>query len=99
MPYRYAALALLATALLAAAPAPKSKPLAPETLAHANALFLRTLSNDGKQAVQFKAAAVGTHFFFEEAAGVTVYAFDGTDYKRVEFLKGAKLAAALKKYK
>src|SRR5258707_1147147 len=91
-------LALLATALLAAAPSPAPKPIAPETLAHANALFLCSLSGDGKQRVQFKATAVGTHFFFEEAAGVSVYEYhDGSGYKRVEFLKGATLATAVKK--
>ena len=45
-----------------------------------------------------KAIAVGTHFFFEESAGVTVYVFDGTDYKKERFLKGATLSSALKKY-
>src|SRR4029079_3888617 len=37
-------------------------------------------------------------FFFEESSGVTVYSFDGDGYRKSEFLKGATLAKALKKY-
>jgi hypothetical protein len=87
---------LFATLLLAAARGPQ--PVAPDTLAHVNALFLRSLTGDGKRRVEFNAAATGTHFFLEEAAGVTVYAYTGSDYKKVEFLKGSTLAKAMKKY-
>jgi hypothetical protein len=81
--------------------APKAaKTIAPETLAHGNAIFLTSLSKGGERSVQFRAAAINTHFFLEEAGGVSVYEYDGKgDYKRVDFLKGAKLAAAEKKYK
>jgi ABC-type uncharacterized transport system involved in gliding motility auxiliary subunit len=82
-----------------AAPKP-AKTLAPETLAHANAIFLNTLSKNGERSIQLRTAAINTHFFLEEAAGVSVYEYDGkSGYKRVEFMKGAKLAAAEKKYK
>jgi hypothetical protein len=81
--------------------APKTaKTLAPETLAHNNAIFLSSLSKGGARSVQFRASAINNHFFLEEAAGVSVYEYDGKGgYKRVDFLKGAKLAAAEKKYK
>ncbi len=82
----------------AKAPKPASKPIAPDTIAHSNALFLRTLSADGTQIVHFRAAAIDKHFFFEEPAGVTVYEFDGAGYKKVELLRGATLATAMKKY-
>ena len=81
-----------------AAPKAPVKPIAPDAIAHANAIFLRNLSNDGKQRVQFTAAAIDKHFFIEEPAGVTVYQFDGVGYKKVEFLRGGTLAKAMAKY-
>jgi hypothetical protein len=96
-------LATLAT-LGAAGPAPKKKApaapalAAPERIAHPMALFLSAMAKDGKRQVTYRASAFGTHFFFEEPSGVTVYGFQNGDYVRQEFLKGAKLAAALKKY-
>jgi hypothetical protein len=83
------------------APKPAAnRTLAPDTLAHANAIFLNSLSKNGQRSIQVRTAAINTHFFLEEAGGVSVYQYDGKgDYKRVEFLKGAKLAAAEKKYK
>lgn len=101
---------LFAGILLAAAPAPKTtapaakaaaavKTIAPATLPHPIAMFLANLSGEGKQKITFKAAAIGTHFFFEEATGVTVYVFDGNDgYRKEAFLKGYTLVKALKKY-
>lgn len=84
--------------LLAAAPAPKTT--APATLPHPIAMFLANLSAEGKQKITFKAAAIGTRFFWEEATGVTVYAFDGnTGYRKETFLKGYTLQKALKKYR
>ena len=91
---------IIATALFAstlcAAEAPTH--VAPEVVAHPNAMFLASLSGDGRQAVTFKAAAMGTHFFFEEPAGVTVYEFDGRSYRRERFMKGATLTKALKQF-
>ena len=111
MRYRLALLLPVVVCLLGATPAtkpaskpttkatkPASKPIAPDTIAHSNALFLRTLSDDGKQIVHFRAAAIDKHFFLEELAGVTVYEFDGAGYKKVELLRGATLAKAMKKY-
>ncbi len=113
MRLRLASLLPLAVCLLGATPAPAtkpaskpsskatkavSKPAAPEEIAHPIAIFLRTLSDDGRQRVQFRAAAHDNHFFFEETSGVTVYKFDGVQYKKVEFLRGATLATAAKKY-
>ncbi len=89
-----AALLFFASTLLAAAP----RRIAPETVAHPTAMFLASLSGDGRQQVVFKAAAIGTHFFFEEPTGVTVYAFDGHGYRREIFLKGYTLPKAIKKY-
>ncbi len=83
--------------LCAAAPAPKT--VAPESLPHSVAMFLSTLSSDGKQRVAFKATAIGTHFFFEENTGVSVYIFDGVGYRRQEFLKGMTLGQAVQKYR
>jgi hypothetical protein len=92
-----AAVALLAFsfALFAA-----SKPVAPDAIAHSNALFLSSLSNDGSRQVTYKAAAAGTRFFIEERSGVTVYWFDehGGMYRHQAFLKGYSLAKAMKKY-
>lgn len=112
MRYRLTLLLIAAICLLGATPAAKStpkpasrpatkqatKPIAPDSIAHSNALFLRTLSDDGKQIVHFRAAAIDKHFFFEEPAGVSVYEFDGTGYKKVELLRGATLGKAMKKY-
>jgi hypothetical protein len=111
MLHRCAALLLSAVVMLAAAPAAKivapkpaspktaaPKTIAPDTIAHATALFLRSLSNDGKNRVQFRATAFGSYFFFEDPAGVTVYIYDGNAYTKVEFLKGSTLTKALKKY-
>ena len=90
-------LALSAVILLAAAP--PAKTVAPATVPHPVAMFLATLSSSGKQKVTFKAAAIGTRFFFEEEPGVTVYTFDGDNgYRKETFLKGYTLAKALKKY-
>jgi len=83
---------------LASAAAPPSKHVAPETVAHPTAMFLASLSGDGRQEVTFKAAAMGTHFFFEEPGGVTVYEFDGRTYRRERFVKGATLAKAIKQF-
>lgn len=88
---------LCAIAMLAAARAPKT--VAPPSLPHPVAMFLANLSNEGKQKITFKAAAIGTRFFFEDAAGVTVYGYDGNSgYRRETFLKGYTLSRALKKY-
>ena len=88
--------ALLLLAATTVAP-PQSKMSAPETIPHTTALFLASLSNDGKQKVTFRAQAVGTRYFFEESGGVSVYEFDGTQYRRDKFLKGVTLAQAIKK--
>lgn len=85
----------LAAALSVAA---QPKRIAPDTVAHPTALFLASLSGDGRQEVTFKAAAMGTHFFFEEPGGVTVYEFDGRNYRRERFLKGATLSKAIKQF-
>src|SRR5216684_5109695 len=79
-----------------AAAAPKH--IAPETVPHPTAMFLASLSGDGRQQVTFKAAAMGTHFFFEEPTGVTVYGYDGRGYRRQTFLKGYTLTKAIKRY-
>jgi len=96
---RIAAVLLLAASVASAAPK-KSAPkvVAPEQFPHPVALFLASLSSDGKRNVVYKAQAIGTHFFFEEPSGVTVYAFDGTQYVKAEFLKGSTLSRAVKKY-
>jgi hypothetical protein len=88
------ALALFASSVFAAAP----KTVAPEVVAHPAAMFLASLSGDGRQQVTFKAAAMGTHFFFEEPTGVTVYEYDGRSYRRERFMKGATLSKALKQF-
>ena len=79
-----------------AAPAPAVA--APEHIPHPMALFLSSMSKDGKQQVTFRASAFGTHFLVEEPSGVTVYDFVNGEYVRHEFLKGTKLATAMKKY-
>jgi hypothetical protein len=100
-------LSLLATlSLSAAAPkrtpaAPARKPpatVAPLALTHPIAQFLRSLSNDGRRPVTFKATAVGMRFFFEETTGVTVYRFEKGEYIKEEFLRGSTLAKAVKRY-
>jgi hypothetical protein len=84
-------------ALISVAAAPKRS--APDALSHNVAMFLATLSGDGHTRVTFKASALGTHFFFEEPAGVTVYFFDGNGYRKQTFMRGANLSAAIKKYR
>jgi hypothetical protein len=91
-----AALALFAAGAFAAVP--PSKHVAPDVMPHPTAMFLASLSGDGRQVVTFKAAAMGTHFFFEEPGGVTVYQYDGVTYRRERFLKGATLTKALKQF-
>jgi hypothetical protein len=95
-------LAVVSLAVLCAAappaPAPKPKLIAPDAFPHAVAMFMSGLSSDGKQRVQYKASAFGTHFFFEEPTGVSVYQFDGIGYRRQSFLKGNTLGQALAKY-
>ena len=80
-----------------AAPPPLRR-FAPETVPHPTAMFLASLSGDGRQQVVFKAAAMGTHFFFEEPTGVTVYFYDGRGYRKQTFLKGYTLSKAIKKF-
>ncbi len=87
--------------LFAAAPAlavaPRRLP-PPEIIPHPTAMFLASLSGDGRQEVRFKAAAMGIHFFLEEPGGVTVYRFDGLGYRKEIYLKGFTLTRAIKKY-
>jgi hypothetical protein len=96
---RLLAIALLAAATTAsAATAPKA--IAPATIPHPMAMYLNGLSKDGKQQVTFRSVAIGTRFFLEEPAGVTVYNYDDTvGYRKETFLKGYTLAKALKKYR
>jgi hypothetical protein len=90
---------LLALSLVAATPKRQTPArIAPDAMPHAFAQFLRGMSRDGGRQVTFKATAVGTHFFFEETGGVTVYRFDNGQYIRQEFLRGSTLAKAVKKY-
>ena len=93
---RLTAAALLSLAVTASAATTKA--VAPATMPHPVAMFLANLSSAGKQRVTFKAIAVGRRFFFEEAAGVTVYSYDGVGYKKEVFLKSATLAGAMKRY-
>jgi hypothetical protein len=90
------ALCLLACTASAAPPPPSR--VAPDTVPHPTAMFLASLSGDGRHQVVFKAAAMGTHFFFEEPTGVTVYTYDGRGYRKTTFLKGFNLTRAIKKY-
>ena len=90
--------AVLVVIAVTAAAATQPKTIAPQSMPHPVAMFLANLSSKGKQRVTFKATAVGTHFFFEEPAGVTVYVYDGVGYKKEAFLKSATLASALKRY-
>lgn len=98
---RIAVLVLFATLSLTAATPPKKpavNPMTPAELPHPIAQFLRGLSKDGTRAVTFRAQAVGTRFYFEESAGVSVYRFVNGKYVREEFLRGTTLAKAVKKY-
>lgn len=98
MHFRAVLVALLVAVLtIGAAPGPKRT--APDVLPHSVAMFLATLSGDGHNRITFKASALGRHFYFEEPAGVTVYFFDGTGYRKQIFMRGATLSAAIKKYK
>jgi hypothetical protein len=89
------ALLLLACTLSAATP---PQQIAPQTVPHPTAMFLASLSGDGRHQVVFKAAAMGTRFFLEEPTGVTVYYYDGIVYRKQTFLKGYTLSKAIKKY-
>lgn len=95
---------LIALVLLLVAAAPKKKtpaapaPAAPDVVPHSIALFLGSLSKEGQRQVIFRAQAMGTRFFFEEPSGVTVYRYDRGHYVKEEFLRGSRLAAAMKKY-
>lgn len=92
-------LLFLTVSLYAAAPRrTPPRTVAPDALDHPAAQFLRTLSADGDRQVTFKATAVGMRFYFEEASGVTVYRFDRGRYVKEEFLRGAKLPSAVKRY-
>jgi hypothetical protein len=92
-------LRLLILALLISVCA-SAKTIAPPTIPHPMAMYLGTLSNDGKEKVTFRAAALGTHFFLEEPAGVTVYVYDEqVGYRKEAFLKGATLSKAMRKYR
>lgn len=92
------AIVALALFTVSAYGAPPAKHVAPDVMPHPTAMFLASLSGDGRQVVTFKAAAMGTHFFFEEPSGVTVYQFDGNTYRRERFMKGATLTKALKQF-
>lgn len=98
MHYR-AVLPALLVAVLTMGAAPGPKRTAPDVLPHSVAMFLASLSGDGHNQITFKASALGRHFYFEEPAGVTVYFFDGTGYRKQIFMRGATLSAAIKKYK
>lgn len=95
------ALALLLAVLPASAAKKPSPPktVAPPSIAHANAMFLASLCGAGKTKITLKAQALGTRFFLEEPAGVTVYAFDGDGYKKENFFKGLTMDQAVKKYR
>jgi hypothetical protein len=110
---RRVVLALAAVLLLAAAPKPSAKkratPASPKPAAHATsvapefvphdiAMFLAGLCKDGERNINFKASALGTHFFVEEPGGVTVYLFQGSSYRRDVFLPGATLRNAIKRF-
>lgn len=102
MRFRFLAVALLVVSTAWAATPPTktiAKTIAPATIPHPMAMFLGSLSKDGKEKVTFRASALGTHFFLEEPAGVTVYVYDASvGYRKETFLKGFTLARALKKY-
>lgn len=80
-----------------AAPLFAAEPKAPPEIAHPMAMFLAKMS--GAKKVTFRAQAVGKQFFFEEVStGVTIYTFNGSDYRRDRFVKGATLEQAIKRY-
>ncbi|MBV8546170.1 MAG: hypothetical protein JO093_22290 [Acidobacteria bacterium] len=87
--------------LFAVTAAAAAKTIAPPAIPHPMAMYLQTLSNDGKDKVTFRASAIGTHFFLEEPAGVTVYVYEeaSVGYRKETFLKGATLAKAMKRYR
>ena len=94
-------LLLILLIALSASAAPKKKsptPICPDIVPHPIALFLGELSHNGGRSVTFKATAMGTHFFFEDTAGVTVYRFDNGQYLKQELLRGWTLSRAVKKY-
>jgi hypothetical protein len=100
---RKLAVLLLVVTLSAFAASPRRTPPPPSTVAptdvtHPMALFLKDLSRGGTRQVTFRATAVGTRFFFEETAGVTVYRFSGNKYVKETFLRGSTLARAVKQY-
>ena len=83
------------------APPPAKKPVSticPESIPHPIAMFLGTLSKEGARQVTFKAAAIGTRFFFEEPKGVGVYRFENGNYIREEFFRGTTLPKVMKRY-
>ena len=92
---------LLAALTLTAAPAKKKttpRAAAPDAVPHPIAMFLGTLSQQGSRQVTFKATAVGTRFFFEEPAGVTVYRFNSGQYVKEEFVRGGTLPRVVRRY-
>lgn len=94
-----AALVLLLCVSLAAQKKKSAPPsVAPESMPHAFAQLLRTMSKDGSRSVTFKATAIGTRFFFEDAGRVTVYRFERGEYVKEEVLRGTTLPKAIKKY-
>ncbi len=99
---KLAVVALLLVGLtMTAAPAKKKttpRANAPDAVSHPIAMFLGTLSQQGSRQVTFKATAIGTRFFFEEPAGVTVYRFDGDKYVKEEFVRGGTLPRVVKRY-
>ena len=97
---RLRVLAVIFFAAVTALAAPSPKTIAPQTIPHPMAMYLSGMSKEGQQQVTFRASATGTHFFLEEAAGVTVYLYDETvGYRKETFLKGYSLAKAMKKYR
>lgn len=93
-----AALFLFGTTMFAAPPVRSVKPVAPDRLAHPDAMFLSSLCDRGTRRITFKATAIGTHFFLEEPAGVSVYVYDGLGYRREKFIKKTTLEKVLKQY-
>jgi hypothetical protein len=108
MPFRRFAFALSIALLFLAATPKKKKPaptppaaprvFAPDTIPHPQAMFLAGLCKEGKERLTLKAAAYGKHFFIEEPSGVTVYAYDGSGYRKETFLAKLTLEKAMKKY-
>jgi hypothetical protein len=91
---------LFISVLFAVSTAAAARTIAPPAIPHPMAMYLQSLSNDGKDKVTFRASAEGTHFFLEEPAGVTVYVYEeSVGYRKEVFLKGSTLAKAMKKYK